>query len=78
MKMDFRKAHKLSMYICVAAAVVFFIGCWLEMQALLFVGLGIIVIAFILSLVYYRCPHCGAYLGRSKQTCKSCGQRLDW
>lgn len=76
--MDYKKAHRLSMWICVLAAVVFFIGCWLEIQVMLYVGLGIILVAFIISLIYFRCPHCGGYLGRSKGSCKSCGQRVDW
>lgn len=41
-------------------------------------GVVLIAGAFVLSFVLYRCPHCGAYLGRGFGShCQHCGERID-
>jgi hypothetical protein len=41
-------------------------------------GLGLFLLAFIPLFIVWRCPGCGAYLGReaSPTTCRSCGARF--
>jgi hypothetical protein len=41
-------------------------------------GLGLFLVALVALLVVWRCPGCGAYLGReaSPTTCRRCGARF--
>jgi hypothetical protein len=41
-------------------------------------GLGIFLVSFLSLLLVWRCPGCGAYLGReaSPTTCRRCGARF--
>src|SRR5262245_23861575 len=41
-------------------------------------GLSVFLVALVALLVVWRCPGCGAYLGReaSPTTCRSCGARF--
>lgn len=48
-------------------------------RIVLAVAVGILLVGvLVLKLVFWRCPHCGARLGRDvKQYCTSCGKPLD-
>jgi hypothetical protein len=42
------------------------------------VGIAIMLAAFAVRFAFYRCPHCGNYLGRSfGDYCPSCGKELN-
>ena len=39
----------------------------------------IIIVMSALTLIFWRCPHCGASLGRGKMTyCRHCGKKIDF
>lgn len=81
MKMNLKKVRKLFLALVFAMLIPAFIlkpifpSLW-PLWLVLILGLGAAAIAVDLAL--WRCPHCGANLGRdAPKFCPSCGHRLD-
>lgn len=54
------------------------VGAGLESSALMGIGIGILALSVIYHIVYYRCPHCGAFLDRSTgEYCPHCGKEVN-
>lgn len=61
-----------------AAAPLMLIGSLLPNMAMLFVGVGIVLLDLIFYLLWYRCPHCGRHLGNSwGEFCPYCGKKVN-
>lgn len=64
------------MLLLISVAVVLF-GVWLEVKAVIAIGLLLLFGSIVLRIAFYRCPHCGSYLDRSSgDYCPDCGRRL--
>lgn len=62
----------------VVGAIVSGIGSTYNMQWMAFLGIAIMCGGLIVNVMYYRCPHCGTYLGRSRGNfCPYCGESLE-
>lgn len=61
-----------------AAALLIVIGGLLRSVAMMLTGTGIVLLAYIFYLIWYRCPHCGRHLGNSwGEFCPYCGKKVD-
>ena len=59
-------------------AIVSGIGSTYNMQWLAFLGIAIMCGGLIVNVMYYRCPHCNNYLGRSRgEFCPYCGGKVN-
>ena len=76
---------KLPLYVIRAIFWIFFsagaalavIGALQGIWPLLIPGAVLILLAEVLLLLYYRCPYCGKFLGRSTgRFCPNCGRRF--
>ena len=73
--------------ICTAAVIVIFAlllsGYYLDLMILQYAALVLAIVAGIFSLIFYRCPHCGRYLGGKRgltfadRYCPGCGERVE-
>lgn len=61
-----------------AGIAVFGAGALMEIKPIAGAGMVIIVGTLIFHLIFYRCPHCGKYLDRSRgDYCPYCGEELE-
>lgn len=64
-----------ALYIIVAGLLVALFGVARERNAFCVIGLLIMFASVIYHIVFYRCPHCGRYLGRvTGDFCPYCGK----
>ena len=73
--------------ICIVASIVTFalllLGGYLELMILQCAALVLAIADAIFSLIFYRCPHCGHYLGGKRgisfadRYCPGCGERVE-
>ncbi len=66
-------------WIALATGVVIgYLGAWAECSPLINFGVAILVCLLPLSLIFYRCPHCGRHLDRSTgDFCPYCGENVN-
>ena len=73
-----KKALKWSCLILLAGVAIAFVGLLARQTAVALVGPAVIVGSIVFHIVFYRCPHCGSYLGRNTGPyCPECGKEVD-
>ena len=81
MKLSRTTALAISIVCAIIGLVCFSIGTAISVDGLTYVGLGLVLIAGILNLIFNRCPFCYRFLGRSAgfsvEYCPYCGEKLD-
>ena len=77
-KMNLKKTRKVILSLFVAIFVTGMAAGILESMVFAVITLGLCVALVAVSLTFWRCPHCGEYLGRNVgQYCTHCGKKLD-
>jgi len=73
-----RKYHAMFLAALAAALLLLALGMALTHSLLLGAGLLLAFAAFVLRVLFFRCPHCGWYLGRrSGAWCPHCKRELE-
>lgn len=65
--------------LCVLVVILFFAAGETGKVLLAYIAFALAVIGVILMFMFWRCPYCNRYLGRSygKKYCPHCGRKLD-
>ena len=72
-KLKPQNVNRLVWIALIIGSIIAFCGVPKENSPLLGIGVGIMCIAIVFRLIFYRCPHCGKYLDRSTgQYCPYC------
>ncbi|MBR2914775.1 MAG: hypothetical protein IKC06_03095 [Clostridia bacterium] len=81
MKLSRTTALIISILGALIGLICFSLGTAISSNVLTFVGLGLVLIAGTLNLIFNRCPFCYRFLGRragfSVKYCPYCGEKLD-
>lgn len=73
-----KKVNIISWIILLVGAFVGMCGVSIEVDVLIFIGILIMLSQIIFRLIFYRCPHCGYYLGRdTDEYCTHCGEKVN-
>ena len=76
--MSLKEKTRLTTVIMLAGALVGCVGAYINLTVTL-IGAAMMVGGLMLHLRWYRCPHCGASLGRNgiPRFCPNCGETID-
>ena len=77
--MNYRRVQKLQTPLLLSGALLSGVGTSVSIP-LVILGIAIMLVAIVIGVLYYRCPHCGRPLGRigdSVAYCPHCGKALD-
>lgn len=76
--MSLREKSRLTTIIMLAGAVVGTVGAYINLTVTL-LGAALMIGGLLLYLHWYRCPYCGASLGRNgiPKFCPNCGEAID-
>lgn len=74
-----RQAYWISLAVVAVGALVALFGANVEEpEIIVLVGIAVMFAGGIFHFIFYRCPHCNAYLDRSYgEFCPHCGKKLD-
>lgn len=74
-----QKVRKIQYLIFITGVIIAFLGILLsETTALMIIGIVVMFAAVIFHFIFYRCPHCGAFLDRSTgEFCPQCGRKVN-
>ena len=52
---------------------------YMDFFALVYPAIGLVILVFVVNHLFWKCPHCGANLGRMEMQnrCHSCGKELE-
>ena len=76
--MSLKQKTTLSTLIMIAGMLTAAVGAYTHV-AMALIGAAVLFAGLLLHLRWYRCPHCGAFLGRDSipNFCPSCGVAID-
>ena len=69
---------KIYRIVVAIAAVISLIGALTNSAVIIMIGIGVILLATVLNVCFYKCPHCGKYLDRNPPNgfCPHCGKKI--
>lgn len=77
-KLKPRDILKFSWIMIATGLIIGLVGALINIAAISFTGVGIMIISIILRLIFFRCPHCGKFLDRSTgDFCPDCGENVN-
>lgn len=80
MKIKYYNARFISLIICLLSIIPFALAYCSEPKLLYgIIGFVLLVVGVVILFKYYRCPHCGEFLGRDEmgKCCPHCGKALE-
>lgn len=77
--MKLSTVHKLHYFLLVVMCVILIIVWYTDFLHLSLAAIGILILVGIINRVFWKCPHCGAKLGRMEKQnrCHNCGKELE-
>lgn len=76
--MNLKKVLRINYWLLGICLGVMLLGAIVESIPLLLAGVGVSFVMLFFTIKYWRCPHCGEYLGRDMaKYCRHCGKELE-
>lgn len=76
--MTLKKLLELRTYFLLGGAVCILLGVFTKQTVFMVLTYVVILAYFVLTCIFWKCPHCGKYLGRSiGEYCPHCGEKLE-
>lgn len=74
-----KKVRQTTFIIFGVGALVAFLGILMNEEVFMcMMGIGIMFVSIVYNFIFYHCPHCGRYLGRSTgEYCPYCGKKVN-
>lgn len=75
--MSYKNAQKIMLWLLLAMVVCAILAVPLG-SVMIYVTIALIIAETVIGFMFYKCPHCGAYLGHNVgRRCAKCGKLLD-